>query len=108
MDIIEVHAIKCHEKNCLYLCSVIKNGIIKCFYIGNHGRLKYFIKTLPSKRTCSTQLIDVFIEEKGADKLASLSQNEIPTLAYFIAEQSLAPSPVMQTIFEQFCNSATI
>jgi hypothetical protein len=40
--------------------------------------------------------------EKGADIEASLSVKEIPISAYLIAEQSFAPSPVMQTIISQF------
>ena len=70
--------------------------------------LKLFYSTLPSKRTCSTQAIDKFILENGALKLASHSQKEIPTSAYLIAAQSLAPSPVMQTFKSNHCKYYTI
>ncbi len=45
----------------------------------------------------STHFKEVFKDEKGALRLASLSQKEIPKSAYLIAEQSLAPSPVIHT-----------
>jgi len=41
--------------------------------------------------------MEVLNELKGALKEASVSLNDNPMLAYLIAEQSLAPSPVMHT-----------
>ena len=52
---------------------------------------------LPSHITFLTQLIEVSNELKGALREASVSLNDNPILAYLIAEQSLAPSPVIHT-----------
>lgn len=48
-------------------------------------------------------ILSVFSPEKGADSPASQLLNDIPISAYFIAEQSLDPSPIIPTIFPWFC-----
>ena len=53
---------------------------------------------LPSSKIQVTQFKERVKDEKGEDIEASVSQKEIPTSAYLMAEQSLAPSPVMQTV----------
>jgi hypothetical protein len=48
------------------------------------------------------EYIDLSLEVKGALIEASVSDKESPTLAYFRAEQSLAPSPTMATTRPRF------
>lgn len=56
------------------------------------------IVALPSQRIVSTHEIESLLEEKGAVKAASEELNEIPTSAYLIDSQSLAPSPIIPTL----------
>jgi len=53
---------------------------------------------LPSSKTFSTQSMLKEELENGAENAESAAANEIPTSAYFIAAQSLAPSPIIPTL----------
>lgn len=63
---------------------------------------------LPSRITISTHLMLSSMALKGAEKLASAWEKEMPTSAYLMAEQSFAPSPVIATQNGTFCRHSTI
>jgi hypothetical protein len=62
----------------------------------------FAIVALPSINIVSTQSIESLSEVKGAVYAASADANEIPISAYFIASQSLAPSPIMPTLIPYY------
>lgn len=58
----------------------------------------FCIKLFPFLKTISTTLMESLFTVYGAENPASAFSKEIPISAYRIAEQSLAPSPIMPTL----------
>ena len=66
------------------------------------------IVALPYNKTVSTQLILSETLEKGAEKDESAVEKDSPISAYFIAAESLAPSPVIATLRPLFYRTLII